>query len=117
MDAKIFTFTALTYGDVDYVEKEFTIRAPLYHGGGKNLRGDTIVPGRRTNAWGDEGDRSRHVYFTARLDVAVAYAKATGGHVYEVEPTGKIMYDSGEDYKTPDPLTIIRKLDPAEWAQ
>ncbi|MEU6362180.1 NAD(+)--rifampin ADP-ribosyltransferase [Streptomyces albidoflavus] len=114
---KVYQFTASTYGPTDYVEKTFDVHGPLYHGGGKNLRdGDQLRPGRKTNPWGDEGTRSRFVHFTTRLDVAAEYAERTGGHVYEVEPTGAFSFGSADEYKTGHPLTVLRKLDRAEWA-
>lgn len=115
---KVWVHRHLTYGpDGGYVEKESEVHGPLYHGGGKRLReGDQIKPGRRTNPWGDEGAKSTHVYFTQHLPTAADYARQSGGHVYEVEPTGDFKGDySSGDYKTQHPLTVTRKLDPSEW--
>jgi GNAT superfamily N-acetyltransferase len=115
---KVWVHRHLTYGpDGGYVEKESEVHGPLYHGGGKRLReGDQIKPGRRTNPWGDEGAKSSHVYFTQHLPTAADYARQSGGHVYEVEPTGDFKGDySSGDYKTQHPLTVTRKLDPSEW--
>lgn len=113
-----YTYTAITYGEQGYVEREFTVTGPLYHGGGKRLRaGDTLRPGRRTNTWGDEGERSRFVHFTTRLETAAEYARLTGGHVLEVEPTGDFALGyCGDEYKTTHPLTVLRRLDPSEWS-
>ncbi|PPS89593.1 NAD(+)--rifampin ADP-ribosyltransferase [Streptomyces sp. MH60] len=115
---KSYTFTAQTYGENGgYVEKTFTVEGPLYHGGGRRLReGAQLTAGRRTNPWGDEGPRSRYVHFTTRLDVAAAYARQSGGHVYVVEPTGDFTIGySGEEYKSVHPLTVVRRLAPADW--
>lgn len=117
--AKTYSWTGETYGPEGYVTKTFEVPGPLYHGGGKRLReGDQIKPGRKTNPWGDEGPRSRHVYFTNHLPTAASYAEQTGGHVYEVEPTDDFRMDgSGGDgaYKTQHPLNVVRRLDPSEW--
>lgn len=115
---RTYTYTAQTYGENGgYVTREFTIEGPLYHGGGRRLReGAQLTTGRRTNGWGDEGPKSRYVHFTTRLDVAAAYARQTGGHVYEVEPTGPFSIGySGDEYKTEHPLNVVRRLDPEEW--
>lgn len=102
-----------------YVDKTYEVHGPLYHGGGKRLKeGDTIRPGRKSNhpAWGDEPGKSQHVYFTPRKDTAASYADQTGGHVYEVEPTGDFRMDhNADDYKTRHPLKVLRRLDPSEW--
>lgn len=116
--AKVWTWEGLTYGpDGGYIEKTFEVHGPLYHGGGARLReGDQIRPGRRANDWGDEGSKSRHVYFTTNLDCAAAYARSTGGEVFEVEPTGEFRMDySGDDYKTQHPLNVVRRLAREEW--
>jgi hypothetical protein len=116
---RTYTYTAETYGDTpgEYVTREFTIEGPLYHGGGRRLRqGAQLTTGRRTNGWGDEGPRSRYVHFTTRLDVAAAYAEQSGGHVFEVEPTGPFAIGySGEEYRTEQPVNVLRRLDPGEW--
>jgi len=116
---RTYTYTAETYGDTpgEYVTREFTITGPLYHGGGRRLReGDQLTAGRRTNPWGDEGARSRYVHFTTRLDVAAEYARQSGGHVFEVEPTGPFSVGyGGEEYKTEHPLNVVRRLAPQEW--
>ncbi|MFF7198237.1 NAD(+)--rifampin ADP-ribosyltransferase [Streptomyces sp. NPDC008079] len=115
---KVWKHKHLTYGpDGGYVEKESEVYGPLYHGGGKRLReGDQIKPGRKTNSWGDEGAKSTHVYFTTHKDTAASYAQQSGGHVYEVEPTGDFKGDyNGGDYKTQHPLNVVRKLDRSEW--
>jgi hypothetical protein len=102
-----------------YRDKEYEVQGPLYHGGGKRLReGDTIRPGRKSNYpnWGDEPGKSQHVYFTPRVDTAASYAHGTGGHVYEVEPTGDFKMDhNADDYKTQHPLRVVRRLEPHEW--
>jgi hypothetical protein len=115
---RTYTYTAETYGENGgYVTREFTIEGPLYHGGGKRLRqGAQLTAGRRTNPWGDEGPKSRYVHFTTRLEVAAAYARQSGGHVYEVEPTGDFAIGyGGEEYKTEHPMNVVRRLDPQEW--
>jgi hypothetical protein len=117
MTPRSYTWTGLTYGDEGYVEKTFTVEGPLYHGGGKRLRaGAQLTAGRRTNGWGDEGPRSRYVHFTTSLATAAEYARQTGGDVYEVEPTGEFAqgYNGGE-YKSMQPLSVLRRLDPGEW--
>ncbi|MFJ4902943.1 DUF6011 domain-containing protein [Streptomyces sp. NPDC088727] len=117
-EPKTYTHTALTYGENGgYVEKTFEVRGPLYHGGGARLReGDEIKTGRRTNPWGDEGRKSTCVHFTNRLEVAAAYAEKSGGHVFEVEPTGDFsMGYSGDEYKSTHPLTVVRRLTRDEW--
>lgn len=102
-----------------YRDKEYEVSGPLYHGGGKRLKeGDTIRPGRKSNYpnWGDEPGKSTHVYFTTRSDTAGSYAQQTGGHVYEVEPTGDFKMDHGaNDYKTQHPLRVVRRLERHEW--
>jgi GNAT superfamily N-acetyltransferase len=102
-----------------YRDKEYEVQGPLYHGGGKRLKeGDTIRPGRKSNYpnWGDEPGKSQHVYFTPRVDTAASYAHGTGGHVYEVEPTGDFKMDhNADDYKTQHPLRVVRRLEPHEW--
>jgi mRNA-degrading endonuclease RelE of RelBE toxin-antitoxin system len=117
---KIYTWNGQAYGpDGGYVDKTYEVHGPLYHGGGKRLKeGDTIRPGRKSNYpnWGDEPGKSRHVYFTPRKDTAASYAEQTGGHVYEVEPTGDFRMDhNADDYKTQHPLRVVRRLDPSEW--
>ena len=102
-----------------YRDKEYEVSGPLYHGGGKRLKeGDTIRPGRKSNYpnWGDEPGKSKHVYFTTQMDTAGSYAHQTGGHVYEVEPTGDFKMDHGaNDYKTQHPLRVVRRLERHEW--
>lgn len=106
-----------TMGPQGYQDVEKEIEGPLYHGGGARWReGAEIKPGRKTNEWGDEQGKSQHVYFTDKLDVAADYAQRTGGHVFEVEPTGDIKPDHHEgEYKTKHPLRVVRRLDPGEW--
>jgi mRNA-degrading endonuclease RelE of RelBE toxin-antitoxin system len=117
---KTYTWKGQAYGpDGGYVDKDYEVQGPLYHGGGKRLKpGDTIRPGRKSNYpnWGDEPGKSTHVYFTPRKDTAASYAQQTGGHVYEVEPTGDFRMDHNvDDYKTKHPLTVVRRLEPSEW--
>lgn len=115
---KTYTWKGQAYApEGGYVDKDYEVQGPLYHGGGKRMKaGDTIRPGRKTNPWGDEGPKSSHVYFTTRKDTAASYADQSGGHVYEVEPTGDFRMDyNGDDYKTQHPLRVVRKLDPSEW--
>jgi mRNA-degrading endonuclease RelE of RelBE toxin-antitoxin system len=115
---KTYTWKGQAYApEGGYVDKDYEVQGPLYHGGGKRLKdGDTIRPGRKTNPWGDEGPKSSHVYFTTRKDTAGSYADQAGGHVYEVEPTGDFRMDhNGDDYKTQHPLRVLRRLEPSEW--
>jgi hypothetical protein len=114
---RTYTYTAQTYGDGGYVEKTFTVEGPLYHGGGRRLReGAQLTAGRRTNGWGDEGPKSRYVHMTTRLETAAAYARQTGGHVYEVEPTRDFSLGyAGDEYKTEHPVNVVRRLEPGEW--
>ncbi|MCX4799669.1 NAD(+)--rifampin ADP-ribosyltransferase [Streptomyces sp. NBC_01242] len=117
---KTYTWKGQAYGhDGGYIDKEYQVQGPLYHGGGKRLRdGDQVKPGRKSNYpnWGDEPGKSQHVYFTTRKDTAADYARQSGGHVYEVEPTGDFRMDhNGDDYKTKHPLNVVRRLDPEEW--
>lgn len=115
--AKTYTWTGQTYGESGgYVDREYTVEGPLYHGGGRRYRGGELRAGMPTNQWGDEGDRSQFIHFTTRLDGAVEYARLTGGHVFEVEPTGDFrMGYSGDEYKSEHPLKVVRKLDRSEW--
>jgi hypothetical protein len=118
--SKTYTFTALGYGsgpEGGYVERTHEIEGPLYHGGARRLReGAQLTAGRRTNGWGDEGARSTYVHFSTRLETAAAYAERTGGHVYEVEPTGEFaMGYAGDEFKSVHPLNVVRRLDPKEW--
>ena len=118
--AKKHTYTVQRYapqGGYETVEKE--IEGPLYHGGrGKLQPGDMITPGRKPNSWGDEGPKSTHVYFSTDRDTAASYSQQFGnkGHLYEVEPTGEFRTDYGpQDYKTPHPLRVVRKVPREEW--
>ncbi|MEU9405525.1 NAD(+)--rifampin ADP-ribosyltransferase [Streptomyces sp. NPDC048281] len=118
MPPKTYTWTGMVQTAYRYEERTFTIEGPLYHGGGKRLRkGAQLTAGRRTNReWGDEGARSRYIHFTTRLDVAAEYARLTGGHVYEVDPTGEFSHGyNGGEYKSEHPLNVVRRLDPQEW--
>jgi hypothetical protein len=114
---KSYRFTQTVQGPTGYEDREHEIEGPLYHGGGKKLReGDQIKPGRKTNPWGDDAGKSTHVYFTRGLDTAADYARQSGGHVYEVEPSGPFLMDHHEDdYKSKHPLTVTRRLDRSEW--
>jgi DNA-directed RNA polymerase subunit M/transcription elongation factor TFIIS len=118
--AASWTMKYTTYGpDGGYVDKEREVEGPLYHGSrSKRLaEGDLIVPGRKTNPWGDEGAKSKHVFFTQNLSTAQSYADDAGGHVYEVEPTGEFATDyNGEDYKTHHPLRVVRRYTPGKTA-
>lgn len=100
-----------------YEDREFVIRGPLYHGGGRLWReGQQITPGRRTNVWGDDDGPSKHVYFTTQKDIAATYAMQTGGHVFMVEPMGVFRFDRGEnEFKSLSPLRVVRRLEPSEW--
>jgi mRNA-degrading endonuclease RelE of RelBE toxin-antitoxin system len=115
---KTYTWKGQAYApEGGYVDKTYEVQGPLYHGGGKRLKeGDTIRPGRKPNPWGDQGGKSTHVYFTTRKDTAGSYAQQSGGHVYEVEPTGDFRMDhNGDDYKTQHPLRVLRRMEPSEW--
>lgn len=110
-----------TYGsDGSYVTHARTITGPFYHGGRARVRaGGTIVPGHRTNSWGDERGIATWVYFSTEIETAAAYARATQGYLYEVEPPREAQWDgSGGDgsYKTREPLTVIRRILPEEYA-
>jgi len=108
-----WTFRQTVQTSTGYEERHLSVDGPLYHGSrAKRLARDTqITPGRRTNSWGDEGPRSRNVYFTSTLDVAKSYAAQAGGEVYEVEPTGPFKTDyRGDEFKTEHPLRVIRKV-------
>jgi hypothetical protein len=113
----VYQWTGLTQGPNGYEERTHTVEGPLYHGGGKRLRkGAQLTPGRRTNPWGGEGPKSRYVHFTTRLETAAAYARQTGGHVYEVEPTRDFSLGyAGDEYKTEHPVNVVRRLEPGEW--
>jgi hypothetical protein len=110
-------YTRMTRDGYEDVEKE--VEGPLYHGGRANLGpGDLITRGRKPNSWGDEGPKSTHVYFSQDKDTAASYSQQLGnkGHLYEVEPTGEFKPDYGsQDYKTPHPLKVIRKVPREEW--
>ncbi len=110
-------YTRMTSNGYEDAEKE--IEGPLYHGGRAKLQpGDMITPGRKPNSWGDEGPKSTHVYFSTDRDTAASYSQQLGnkGHLYEVEPTGDFKPDYGpQDYKTPHPLRVVRKVPREEW--
>jgi hypothetical protein len=112
--AKSWTMKYTTYApEGGYVDKEREVHAPLYHGSRSKRLGEDglIVPGRKSNSWGDEGPKSKHVFFTENLSTAQSYADQAGGHVYEVEPTGEFHTDyNGEDYKTKHPLKVVRRV-------
>jgi GNAT superfamily N-acetyltransferase len=94
-----------------YEDAEDEIEGPLYHGSrSKRLKpGDEITIGRRTNPWGDSGNKSDKVHFTVHHDTARDYADQAGGHVYEVEPTGPFAHDySSGDFKSYHPLRVLR---------
>lgn len=104
-------------GPTGYEDKIKSVEGPLYHGGRARLgEGGLITPGRRTNSWGDEGPKSRHVFFTTNPATAQSYATESKGHIYEVEPTGPFHPDyNGEDFKSQHPLRVIRKVPKEEW--
>lgn len=114
---KTYTWTGQAYGENGgYVDREYTVTGPLYHGGGRRYRGGELRTGMPTNPWGDEGERSQFIHFTTDLKSAAEYARQTGGHVFEVEPTGDFrMGYSGSEFRSVHPLKVIRKLDPTEW--
>ena len=117
MDPRTHTFTQAVQEGGAYVERTFTVAGPLYHGGGRRLRtGDDIRPGRKAQRGDCTGLRSPVVYFTTDRATAAAYARESGGHVYEVEPSGPFTMDrSGADFKTAAPLRVVRRLLPEEW--
>lgn len=115
---KTYKWTQTYQGPNGYEDREQSVQGPLYHGGGARLRdGQQIKPGRKPNAWGDEHGKSEHVFFTRQKDTAASYAQQSGGHVFEVEPTGDFRMDHNEgDFKTKHPLNVVRRLDPSEWS-
>jgi GNAT superfamily N-acetyltransferase len=114
---KSYRWTQTYMGPEGYEDRENEIQGPLYHGGGPRWReGQPIKPGRKPNAWGDEYGKSQHVYFTTNRDTAADYARRSGGHVFEVEPTGDFRMDHHEgEFKTKHPLNVTRRLAPSEW--
>ncbi|WP_428957930.1 ParB/RepB/Spo0J family partition protein [Streptomyces sp. cg35] len=114
---KSYPWTQTYQGPNGYEDRENEVQGPLYHGGGARWRdGQPITPGRKPHPESDESGRSQHVYFTNKLDTAADYAHRSGGHVFEVEPTGNFLMDHNEnDFKTKHPLTVTRRLDPSEW--
>ncbi|MFI1796606.1 NAD(+)--rifampin ADP-ribosyltransferase [Streptomyces sp. NPDC020379] len=110
---KTYRWLQTVFGENGYEDREHQVRGPLYHGGGAHWReGQQINPGRKVNPWGDEVGKSQHVYFTTQLETAAAYAQQSGGHVFEVEPTGDFNWDrSDTDFKTPNlDLAILGTL-------
>jgi hypothetical protein len=94
-----------------YEDAEDEIEGPLFHGSrSKRLKpGDMITPGRKTNPWGDQGNKSQTVHFTVHHQTAKDYADQAGGHIYEVEPTGVFKHDySSGDFKSDHPLRVLR---------
>jgi 2'-5' RNA ligase len=114
---KSYRWTQTYMGPEGYEDRESEVEGPLYHGGGARWRdGQPIRPGRKPNEWGDEQGKSQHVYFTSKLDTAADYARRSGGHVFQVEPSGNFLMDHHEgEFKTRHPLTVVRRLDPEEW--
>lgn len=114
---KSYPYKVLKQTSDGYQEEERSVSGPLYHGGRANLGpGGMLSPGRKTNSWGDEGDKSSHVYFTTEQETAASYARELGkrGRVYEVEPTGEFRQDyNGSDYKSKHPLRVVRKIN--DW--
>jgi len=115
-----FIFRYETYGpEGAYIAHLQVIPGPCYHGGRARVRaGDLISPGHRTNSWGDERGRADWVYFATEPATAAAYAQATGGHLYQVAPSGEVHSDgSGGDgsYRSQFPLLVIRRVPPDEW--
>lgn len=109
-----YPWTHERYTPTGYETVQSELEGPLYHGSrSKRLKpGDLITPGRKTNPWGDEGPKSKWVHFTTDHDNARGYADEAGGHVYEVEPTGDFqMGYHGTEYKTTDPLRVIRRVE------
>ncbi|MET7363327.1 NAD(+)--rifampin ADP-ribosyltransferase [Streptomyces sp. NPDC005562] len=114
---KTYRWTQTFQGPTGYEDRESEVQGPLYHGGGKRWReGQQIKPGRKPNEWGDEYGKSIHVYFTRNRGTAADYARRSGGHVFEVEPSGNFLMDHNEgEFKTKHPLNVVRRLDPEEW--
>lgn len=115
-----YAYEVTIQGLAGYEDVIRTVEGPLFHGGRSRLAvGRLLTVGRRTNSWGDEGDRSSHIYFTEHLSTAVEYARKCDGtgYVYEVEPTGAFRTDySPGDFKTADPLRIVRVVPTSEWS-
>jgi GNAT superfamily N-acetyltransferase len=116
-----FTHEYETYGPTGYVTKRQTVTGPFYHGSRVRLRpGGMIKPGQKPD-WGDEFDergRTIHTYFSTEPETAISYARASHGHLYEVEPTGEARWDAGGgagSYKSKHPLRIIRHIPEQEW--
>jgi hypothetical protein len=115
-----FTWRGLTYGkgpEGGYVETKREVTGPFYHGSrSKNLKpGASLTKGRKTNPWGDEGEKSQYIHFTTDLGGAREYARQAGGHVYEIEPTGEVRPGYiGAEWKSEHPLRVIRRVEDDE---
>lgn len=104
----------VTVQDADgYREVSRTASGPFYHGGRARLApGGLVKPGHKTNSWGDIQGRSREVFFSASFEVAAAYARSTGGRLYEVEPAGECRPDVDPDsFRSDFPLRVIRRVE------
>lgn len=105
--------------DPRFSEPVTGVSGPFYHGGGADLSGGQITPGRDSHLNETDGSPrpSEHAFFTTNLETASDYADYYKGHVYEVSPTGDFhrggIYE--DEYKTKHPLNITRKLDRSEW--
>lgn len=97
---------------------------PFFHGTKADLRpGDLLTPGTRSNY--GSGRVANHVYLTASRETApLAAALALGdgpGHVYRVEPLGRIEDDPNvtdkrfpgnptRSYRTTEPLRVVEEV-------
>jgi rifampin ADP-ribosylating transferase len=106
-----------TQGREGYEERQREVDGPFYHGGRARLGpGGELRPGFKTNPWGDEGPKSTHVHFTTDPWAAAEYARQSGGHLYEVEPTGEGLPGyGGDEFKSKHPLRVVRRVPPEEW--
>jgi rifampin ADP-ribosylating transferase len=99
--------------------KEFT--QSFFHGTKATLKvGDPIVPGNDSNY--EDGRKSKYVYLTSNLAVAVWGAELAAGDnpccIYVVEPTGELEDDPNvtnkrfpgnptNSYRTASPLVVV----------
>jgi ribosomal protein S18 acetylase RimI-like enzyme len=111
-----------TQGSTGYESRRDVVHGPFYHGGTARLApGGMLKPGRKPNPWGDEFNdtgRSVHTHFATEPSTAISYARSSGGHLYEIEPTGEVHYDGSGgagSYKSKHPLRVLRRVPPEEW--